>query len=66
MPQHIEPLLTAKDVAVILQCSTETVLRRAREGKLKGVCMTPKAGYRFRAQAVEDFIAHCKPAKESR
>ncbi len=51
-------LLTAEDIAEVLVCSPETVLRLSRQGKLETVRIGPRLR-RFTAEAVARYIEDC-------
>ncbi len=50
------PLLTTRDVADHVGVSCETVLRRYRAGRLRGIRVGGRV-LRFEAAAVDDFLA---------
>jgi predicted DNA-binding transcriptional regulator AlpA len=52
----MEPLTRAYDVAGLLGCSTETVIRWAREGKLPGAVFLPHGRVAFNGSVIESFI----------
>lgn len=54
-PQEIEPLWTAQKVAELLVCSTDTVYRLAREGKIDHVIVGENL-VRFEPEAVRRYI----------
>jgi excisionase family DNA binding protein len=51
-----EPLLTAREVAVLVGVSSETVLRWVRRGELPAIRL-PGGALRFPAQAIEKWLA---------
>jgi predicted site-specific integrase-resolvase len=53
---HPEPLLRARDVALILDVSIDTVRRYEEEGSLPGVRLSTRA-LRFRVEDVRALIA---------
>jgi excisionase family DNA binding protein len=59
-----EEWLTVEDVAKKLKYSKETVRRLLRSGELRGMQLSKRAGWRMRAQDVEDFIAKQYQARE--
>lgn len=52
----MEQLLTVEDVAERLQVHPETVRKWLREGKLEGVRLTRRAGWRVRPAALEAWL----------
>jgi excisionase family DNA binding protein len=59
---NAQPLLRPEDVAERLAVSKVTVYRLARSGELASVRIG--AQVRFRADAVEDFLARCEAESE--
>jgi excisionase family DNA binding protein len=51
-----EPLLTAREVGILLGVSTETVLRWVRRGEMPSIRL-PGGAVRFPAQAIEQWLA---------
>lgn len=52
----IDPLMTTKDVARILQCSTKTVFRLVRARELPAVKLGSR-DFRYRTIDIADYIA---------
>lgn len=52
----MEQLLTVEDVANQLQVHPETVRKWLREGRLEGVRLTRRAGWRVRPGALEAML----------
>jgi excisionase family DNA binding protein len=51
-----EKLLTVADICERLQVHEETVRRWLRDGRLKGINLGGKSGYRVRASELEEFL----------
>jgi excisionase family DNA binding protein len=54
---EIMPMLTVKDVAVILNIHVNTVRRWSDQGILKAFRITSRGDRRFRRQDIVDFLA---------
>jgi excisionase family DNA binding protein len=64
-PEPKEDLLTVEDVASRLGVHEQTVRRWLRDGQLKGVMLTRRAGYRIRESELEYVIDEgLRPSKE--
>lgn len=62
----MEKLLTVRDVAEQLSVTEETVRRWLRDGKLAGVVLSRKAGWRIRPEALTAFLAgHASGERET-
>jgi excisionase family DNA binding protein len=57
----MERLLTVDDVAERLQIHPETIRRWLREGRLEGIRLSRRAGWRVRPEAVEKMLADMDP-----
>lgn len=57
----MEQLLTVEDVAKRLQIHPETIRRWLREGRLEGIRMSRRAGWRVRPEAVDKMLAEMDP-----
>lgn len=54
-----EPLIFAKDVALILGCSDETVRKLAKAKRLRAVSLSPRGtreNFRFKRSWVDEFL----------
>jgi len=51
-----ERLLTVADICDRLQVHEETVRRWLRDGRLKGINLGGKSGYRIRESDLQDFL----------
>jgi excisionase family DNA binding protein len=51
-----ERLLTVADICDRLQVHEETVRRWLRDGRLKGINLGGKSGYRIRENDLEEFL----------
>jgi excisionase family DNA binding protein len=54
-----ERMLTVREVAEQLRVSTETVRRWLRDGKLHGLWLSDRAGWRIPASELDRFIQEC-------
>lgn len=53
----MDDLMTPQEVALVLQCSTKTVVRLAQRGELPTAEHTPGGHRRFRRTDVDAYIA---------
>jgi excisionase family DNA binding protein len=53
----VEKLLTVREVAEYLDVTEETVRRWLRTGRLDGVLLSRKSGWRIRPEAVERMLS---------
>ena len=61
-----EGLLTVRQVAARLNLSEWTIRRWLREGKLKGVWLSDRAGWRVRPSEVEAFLRRLEEGRGNR
>jgi excisionase family DNA binding protein len=57
----MKPFLTVEDVARQLQIHPETIRRWLREGRLEGIRISRRAGWRVRPEAVEKMLSELDP-----
>jgi excisionase family DNA binding protein len=54
---EVDQFLTVEDVAKRLQIHPETVRRWLREGRLEGILMGRRGGWRIKPESVEKLLA---------
>ena len=57
-------LLTVPEVAEYLEVTEETVRRWLRSGRLEGVLLSRKAGWRVRPEAIDKMLEESGQGKE--